>query len=155
HGKGLAVVAGLFATRVPADEYKRHLPSSAQLVELAKLVELTAGLFRLADSLDRPTGDSRISAVELAQDTPAWGAADLERVEKELDEALAKKWVKLPKQRARREAALAKLDPLCRLERGRVFAARENELWKFHRAYAPVHCADGTEAWVPWRATRL
>ena len=149
---GLAVVAGLFATRPPAEAYARDLPSSAQLLELAALVELAPGLFQPKSA---SAGDAKNTAVELAEDTPAWSTPDLERVEHELDEALARRWVKLPKQRASREAALAKLAPKCRLERGRVFAATEDKLYAFRRNYAPVDCPDGTRAWVPWRATRL
>jgi hypothetical protein len=143
---GFAVVAGLFATPSDAADYRRNLPSSTEVVELAAVDESSPfGRF------DDPRG----SAIEIAEDTPAWSAVDLERLEHELDEALAKRWVKLPKQRARREAALAKLTPRCRIDGGRVFSARASELFRFHRKYAPVRCPDGTDAWVAWRATRL
>jgi len=153
--KGLAVVAGLFASKPPAEAYARELPSSARLLELAALVEEPPGFYMLRDPKGPSARDARVRAVELVEDTPAWSRPELERVEHELDEALARKWVKLPKQRARREAALAKLDPRCTLERGRVFTAKDADFYGWRRNYAPVQCPDGARAWVPWRATRL
>ena len=139
--RGIAVVAGLFAEREDAERYREHLPAGAELVELTLEEE--------------PFDFDNTSVVVVTEPATAWSYEDLDRVEKDLDETLAKKWVTLPKQRERRLAALAKLTPRCVVAPGRVSWVRKRKLHAFLQNYAPVSCADGREAWIEWRATRL
>ncbi|MDI1444336.1 hypothetical protein [Polyangium sp. 6x1] len=140
--RGIAVVAGLFAERGQAEAYASHLPPGTEIVELASREDVDF------------TG-KRTASVEIAEDTLAWAPEDIDVVEATLDEELAKKWVKLPEQKARRDRALAGIKPRCSLTQGRVFATDQSKLFKYQRNYAPVRCDDGREAWVALRATRL
>ena len=98
--------------------------------------------------------ETRPAVVEVVESTPAFAQADIERVEKDLDEMLAGKWVNLAAQDKRREAALAKLVPRCTIEGGRLFMTTAGKLHTFHVPYAPTRCPDGARVWVRWRATR-
>lgn len=152
--RGIAVVAGLFGQREDADAYALAL-GRAEVLPLATVAaherRLAAGTYANEDDREKHIRH----VVELAGDTPAYDAADLGRTESALDEALGAHWVRLPAQQGRRAAALARLRPRCTLPAGRVFVTDGQALYGFRRMYAPVTCDDGSEAWVPWRATRL
>lgn len=148
------VVAGLFAERGQAEAYASHLPPGMELVELASPEEAKHRQVP-RDGMtwdDLQKGSAEV--VEIAEDTVAWAPEDIKAVEERLDEELAKKWVKLPEQKTRRDRALAGMKPRCSLARGRVFAPTKHELYFIPRGYAPVRCDDGREAWVALRATR-
>lgn len=142
--KGLfAVVAGLFVERARAEALRDAL-AGAQLVELVPEEALQA--LWVWDG-------TRGAVVEIVEPTPAYAEADVERMEQALDELLAAKWVALPAQKTRRADALAKLAPRCTVAKGHLFMTTQGAIVR--RQYAPVRCADGSSAWVPWRATRL
>lgn len=149
--QGIAVVAGLYANREDADAAAR---GRATVIELATKDEYDRRRYSNVGAYQK--NEEQIErVVEIAAETPAYRAEDLEQVEKALDEELATHWVPLPAQQMRRADALAASTPACNVAAGRVFVTHENELYEFRRKYAPVRCDDGREAWVPWRATRL
>jgi hypothetical protein len=165
---GIAVVAALFAGRADAERYRAALLAGGADTGGADTGGADTGgaagergvagaggveLVTLDDEELFPFPD--VVIVQVAEEAAAWTRADLERVERELDEALAVKWVRLPEQRKRREARLASLAPRCTVAADSVSAATSAELFAFGRQYAPVRCDDGSEAWVPWRATTL
>lgn len=96
--------------------------------------------------------EAHLSAVEILHTTPAWSEDDLERV---WDENHKKPWVALPENFERMTRDVEALRPICTVEKGTVHAARGHLLYDFMRRFAPVKCADGRDAFVPWRATRL
>ncbi len=150
--RGIAVVAGLFVTREDAAAYRRAL-GRGQVVPLASGAEYRHrihGNHRYASFDEQQKAIHHV--VQIATDTLAYDAKDLERIERAFDEG---PWVPFRAQQTRRAAALARLRPRCRLRAGRVFVTNGVVLYNFMRSYAPVTCDDGREAWVPWRATRL
>lgn len=150
--RGTVVVAGLFAERDRAQAYADRIALPYELIELA---DAAAPAAACADTHYDDCMARRSSAIEISTTTPAWAAADLARVEQELDEALATSWVSLPIQHERRQAALRKLAPRCVVEPGRVFSADQHVIYKFRRTYVPIRCSTGEQAWVPITATRL
>jgi len=150
--RGIGVFAGLFRARRDADAYARTL--RAGVVPLATPDEFARRAYPGSGSYDDFAAHVQ-RVVEMAAASPAYAEADLEQVEHELDERLAREWTKLPGQQTRRAAALSKLVPLCTVGAGRVYLTNEHALFAFRRTYAPVTCDDGRNAWVPWRATRL
>ncbi|MDI1434581.1 hypothetical protein [Polyangium sorediatum] len=156
--KGLAVVAGLFEHKHQAEQYQARLSRPTELVELASPEDAASRQIQPKGMAKEMFLASRVSAVELAEDTAAFSEDDLDKTEKALDEVLAQKEVSLPEQKEQRERALAALQPRCKLSRGRVFSASYKDLHHPLASllrYAPVRCDDGAVAWVPWRATRL
>jgi hypothetical protein len=150
--RGVMVVVGLFAARRDADAWASALHDD--VVPLASVEELNRRRYDDVKDWDRHEA-SIVRVVETTAPTAAFAGSDLERVESELDERLARNWTKLPGQQLRRVRALASLSPRCTLDAGRVFVTDEATLYRFLRHYAPVTCPDGRRAWVPWRATRL
>jgi hypothetical protein len=91
----------------------------------------------------------------MLRDAPAWSADTLDRIENDLDEALARKWVPLQQQALRRERALSHVASACTLRRGSLFVTPRAVLYRFRRNFARVTCPDGREAWTRWTSTRL
>lgn len=146
--RGLALVAGLFGARAPAERWARARGLSAEIVELAP-----AGAAQPTCEDDyEACMASRVSAVEVFVPTRAYDAQSLEALVAQQDEL---PWVRFELAVARREKALEAVPAACEIEVGRVFLAPKNRLYRFLRQYAPVRCRDGREAWIPWRATRL
>jgi hypothetical protein len=152
--QGIAVVAGLFAEKVHAEVYLKHLPPGTELLELASPQEASKRASAPAGMSWDDFEKTRSEAVVIAEDTPAWSEGDLDRVEAQLDENLAKKWVMPPEQKVRRDRALGATKHRCTIARGRVFTSSRQKLYRFRRTYAPAQCDDGSEVWVEWRATR-
>ena len=146
--RGMGVFAGLYRDRRGAEA--RAAEVGGEVTPLATVDAFQRrGCAGAADSDACERSMTRV--VQTSARTPAWDAADLERVEREIDE----KWVPLPAQQRRRAAELAKLTPRCTIGPARVFVTNENAIYRFMRTYAPVVCDDGRPAWIPWRATRL
>lgn len=147
--KGIAIVLGLFATEPEA----RALAASAS----AGVIPLTSVDAKFARDSARqqafPTYDryqaSSYVAIEVLDDAPALSLADVV--------ALEAKWQTLPvaAQIARRTAAIPTATARCTVARGRVFSASRARVYQFRRAWMPVACADGSEAWVSERVTRF
>lgn len=149
--RGIVVIAGLWANAADATAAARA--AGGEVLPLASQDEFRRRQYGGVEKYE--AYEARVShAVEITSATPAYRAEDLERVETDLDEELATKWVPMPEQYVRRARALAALVPACTVAAGRVFATNERELYRFRRTYAPAKCDDGREAWVPWRATR-
>lgn len=140
---------------VPAEDLVVVLGLFARPDDAAALARRTSATSRRIAPRYEPSDDQAPVAIELLVQTPAWDPAALETLESELDERLAHKWVPLAEQEKRREHALARLRPTCRVPAGALFVSRRAAFHRFRHFYAPVMCENGSEAWVPWRSTRL
>lgn len=131
---GIAVVVAAFASRAGAVVWqKEHGGDASEVVDLLSPEK----------AAERRAGDAkRRVVVEVVTPTAAWDAATLEGL------------ANAEPERKQRELARSRLTAACTVERGRLFVAARDDLYKWSREYAPVEC-NGRAAWIPWRATRL
>ncbi|NUO52218.1 MAG: hypothetical protein HOV80_25475 [Polyangiaceae bacterium] len=146
--RGVAIVAGLFATKAEADELVASKHLAAQVVELAPAL---AAQMDCSDDYEACTA-TQITVVEMLAPTKAYSTATIEKLIEEQNEL---PWVKYDKAALRERKALERLPSACEVKAGQLFLAKGNRLYRQMRKYAPVTCPSGAEAWVPWRATRL
>ena len=148
--RGLLTVLGLFAERADAEAFHRQLPADARLLAL-EVGELQD--YWTSDPNERP----RDHVVQVIEDTPAWPKDSLERLERQLNEAMAQseQWLPWDQLMERRRAALDQLPTRCQVSAGRVFRHTGDSIYHMLRVYAPVRCDDGQEAWIPWATTNL
>jgi hypothetical protein len=145
--RGIAIVAGLYATKAEAKALVASKRLKADVVELAP-----------ADAAHMVCDDwsacqsTYISVVEVMAPAKAYDAKQIEKLNAAQDEL---PWVKYEKAVARYMKALERLPAACEVQPGRLFLANQDRLYRQFRKLAPVTCPDGQEAWVPWRATRL
>ncbi len=147
--KGIAIILGLFATEAEA----RSLATSSS----ANVVALTSVEAKFARDSARqqafPTYDryeaSSYVAIEMLDDAKAFSAADVGAIDAQGASG------PLGPRIQRRTAAIAAATARCTVARGRVFSATRARAFQFARAWMPVTCPDGSEAWVSERVTRF
>jgi hypothetical protein len=147
--RGLAVVAGLFASLADADAWLAAASCLRGLVRLAPLLEAAPE----EGPADPPARRVAVVQVGPAGPVPAYAPADLDRLEEAVPDTGG------DADELRRVAA-RRLAPVCHVPGGALFTffhgehGYADEVYRYRRQWAPVRCA-GRLAYVPWTATLL